>query len=400
MNRNRHRRIYRVEQLENRELLTETGSLTRIVDSPEIGTVKLASGDLDGDGDLDILLADGFAGWKENTGNGEFRFRSEIGHPTDRSDAVAPFDVDDDGDLDVLSAYQFLVEEDGDTRWNSEIGWHENVDGKGGFSAKRTIATVDSYVDRFDFVDIDADSDLDILYASRFDWISPGWLENENGVFSDSGLLVDHPTEFRFDMADIDGDARVDLAVREEHDGSFLWYRNTSDGWVLQEPLALHVGYSSWNFFDFDSDGDADYVDPSGIYLNDGDASYALEIPFDYKSDPKIGHFIFVPGATFEVVDVDSDGDPHVIYDGGSDGGASDVAGIIRNQDGKFINTPLARDIYFSVEFGDFTGDSKLDLLHRSHRSTDGNLFLFDAFEEKHRVSDRTGPADSVIAGC
>ena len=136
MSRAIHRRRLCLERLEDRRVLTATGSLTHLVDSPEFGAAKLSSGDMDGDGDLDVLLADDRAAWKENTGNGEFRFRSDIGNATDLASVVVPFDVDDDGDLDVVSAHHFLVRDGGDLGWQSQIGWHENVDSRGGFAIR------------------------------------------------------------------------------------------------------------------------------------------------------------------------------------------------------------------------------------------------------------------------
>ena len=390
----RKRRVFCLERLEGRRLLAATGSLTHVIDSPEFVTAELASGDLDGDGDLDVLLADGRAAWKENTGNGDFRFRSDIGNAGDLANVVVPFDVDDDGDLDVVSAYHFLVRDGDEVGWQCQIGWHENVDGRGGFAAKQAIATVESFVDLFEFVDVDADHDLDIVYSATNADAGPSWMENQNGEFRVVGPLSDHSAHLGYEFADMDGDERIDFVVREEVDGPFYWYRNTLDGLRLQEPLELGRYARGWSFFDIDQDGDADLVSPSGMHINEGDGRFTQQ-EFRFTGEALMFSKL---GGVFDVVDADSDGDFDVIYDVGNDFTLNYIAGILWNRGGEFVNTPLTRDHAFSLTYGDFNGDATVDLLYQSHRSTDGNLQLFDAFDEKRNVTDRSGPANYVNA--
>ena len=81
-------------------------------------------------------------------------------------------DVDGDGDLDVLAAGRY-----GD----GSIVWYENVDGAGGFGRQRLIAT-QAYWWAADVGDLDGDGDLDVISGSRDDDL--GWYENTDGAGS------------------------------------------------------------------------------------------------------------------------------------------------------------------------------------------------------------------------
>ncbi len=62
-------------------------------------------------------------------------------------------DVDGDGDLDVLSAS--IVDK--------KIAWYENTDGKGTFGTQRLITTASNSAFSVYAGDVDGDGDLDVL---------------------------------------------------------------------------------------------------------------------------------------------------------------------------------------------------------------------------------------------
>src|SRR5688572_21891472 len=98
------------------------GSAT-LVGSGVDGARSVVAGDVDGDGDLDVVVAsqdDGRVRWFENAGNAASWSAHQIAARSTASWAVIA-DVDRDNDLDVIASSW------GDDR----IAWHENTAGNG-----------------------------------------------------------------------------------------------------------------------------------------------------------------------------------------------------------------------------------------------------------------------------
>jgi hypothetical protein len=86
----------------------------------EVRTVEdIGTGDLDGDGDQDVLAAafgSGAVVWVENKGTGTFAAPQPIATDVPNVISIDVADVDRDGDLDILVASQA----------NNTIAWYEN----------------------------------------------------------------------------------------------------------------------------------------------------------------------------------------------------------------------------------------------------------------------------------
>ncbi|HHI79606.1 MAG TPA: hypothetical protein ENK02_06470, partial [Planctomycetes bacterium] len=132
----------------------------------------IRAGDLDGDGDMDLVFAHGshFAGAPKepnllllNNGKGFFQL-SPKGLPEipDATNDVALGDVDGDGDLDIVTA-----------NWYMEDHLLIN-DGKGGFrdETKRRWKPKKQPTSWIVMGDVDQDGDLDIIFGGAFDC---GW---------------------------------------------------------------------------------------------------------------------------------------------------------------------------------------------------------------------------------
>jgi hypothetical protein len=191
------------------------------------------AGDLDGDGDMDLAVAqfgydDGETRWIENLGN--WKFKSHILQNLSGPINVEIVDIDKDGDLDIVS----LVSQE----WE-EIYCFIN-DGKGNFTPKLLwgSSNQDYGSSGISMCDLDKDGDMDILYTNgdAFDYIPPQgrpwhgvqWLENKGNLNFEFHRICSFTGATNVRAADIDNDNDLDLFVVSEFN---LW--NTPDAYSL-----------------------------------------------------------------------------------------------------------------------------------------------------------------------
>ena len=140
-------------------------------------------------------------------------------HPNWGSSGMDVADVDGDGDLDVLLAHGDTLD-DGIVKPYHGIEWLEN---RGGYPfAAHTLATL-AGVHPVKAVDFDRDGDLDVLAGSFFSPDAIGsaptlpslaWLEQvAPGRFERRALELGSPLHATLDAADFDGDGDIDLVV-------------------------------------------------------------------------------------------------------------------------------------------------------------------------------------------
>lgn len=204
--------------------------------TPRVSDVR--AGDLDGDGDLDLAVAqfgydDGQTQWLENLGAWQFRGHvlQTLSGPINCE--IADLDRDGHADLALLVSQEweeiYVFRGDGKGHFQPRLIWgSDNEDfGSSGLS----------------LVDLDQDGDLDMLYTNgdAFDYLPPRprpwhgvqWLENLGGLVFRFHRLADFAGAARAEAADLDHDGDLDLVVASAYNvwedprsQSLIWLEN------------------------------------------------------------------------------------------------------------------------------------------------------------------------------
>lgn len=250
---------------QNFEVLTVAEKIARVSDA--------RAGDLDGDGDLDLAVAqfgydDGETRWIENTGNRTFK--SHILQNLSGPINVEIADADNDGDPDIFSIasqeweeiYCFVNEGKGNFRPKLLWGSENDDFGSSGISVH----------------DLDLDGDNDILYTNgdAFDYIPPvprpwhgvSWLENKGGLEFEIHRLCDFNGAYNARTSDIDTDGDMDIFVvsgfnlwQNPGSQSFIWLENTGKmQFVKHDIAAVPTHLLTLEPGDFNNDGQVDFV--------------------------------------------------------------------------------------------------------------------------------------------
>src|SRR4051812_24429798 len=195
-------------------------------------TNKVEVADIDGDGHVDILLANG-RGYssKDNTAEAPRIWRNDanwaasaphcteitsqvVGSFTGYSRTIKTADIDGDGDLDILTG----------GAWQTQAKLFRR-DAAGWTDVTAQLPQVSTSIGDAEFGDIDGDGDMDIVFA---DWgagapntVTTGrvklYRNDGQGTFVDesSADMPDIPVRWSWDieLADVDGDFDLDVVV-------------------------------------------------------------------------------------------------------------------------------------------------------------------------------------------
>lgn len=183
--------------------------------------------DVNGDGRDDVVVAsldflDPRVAWFENLGGG--RFSSErVVVAGEGVWAIDAGDMDGDGDLDLVTAVYN----------NFDLKWLENRDAAGDFGPLHDLASAaDS--GRFpmdvEFTDLDGNGQLDVVAVPLVGSGVPAWIANPNGEAT-VPLGLPAAGANRFAMADVDGDGTEDVIL--DADDVLLWTKPASQQRII-----------------------------------------------------------------------------------------------------------------------------------------------------------------------
>ncbi len=355
------------ERQPNRVYLNDgTGTFTDNGQRPGNSTGFMALGDVDGDGNLDLVAED----HRDiriylNNGRGAFTDSGQALRKKISASSIAMGDIDGDGDLDLVAGYE---EYDGSPN-------HVYLnDGKGAFTDSGQELG-NAYTQSVALGDVDGDGDLDLVVGNtdndyrRFNRV---YLNNGNGIFTDTGQKLGNFDTNSIALGDVDSDGDLDLVT-----GNGRWpnrvYLNDGKGRFTDSGQELGDGStSSIALGDVDGDGDLDMVVGKGesygldaqnnyVYLNDGKGAFTTTTP--YWKPYSVGYVIPDFGSDAVALgDVDGDGDLDLIK--GNNGQPNQV--YRNNGTGLFSDSGQVLGIKFDIramELGDVDGDGDLDLV-------------------------------------
>lgn len=246
-------------------------------------------GDVDDDGDLDMILAADFNARPRlliNDGNGFFTNETSLRLPgnTLSSSRAIFFDIDNDGDLDL-----YLVNGGATSRFGCGPSAIYVNDGDGFFTdASADLHPPGTVCGPMDAAigDITGDFWLDVRVGALGNNNSKLYInDGEGALVNVSASVPSDSTCYAYDLADINDNGQLDMIGINAGGGSTdLLVRNNGDGTYSNISNQLspnpNVDDNDSKFFDYDNDGDFDLIvgrlggTSERIYNNDGKGNF------------------------------------------------------------------------------------------------------------------------------
>jgi hypothetical protein len=344
---------------------------------------KIEVADLDGDGAVDILIANGGSyssagtaeplrvwhnlnNWSQG-GSHCTEVTADVGF-TGLSRFVKVADVDGDGDMDLVTG----------GAWQTPLTLLTQAGGTWSDASSQLPQGPTSAGDA-ELGDVDGDGDLDLVIA---DWGagSPNtnaggrtrlYLDDGHGTFTDAtdqmpATLV--RWSWDLELVDVDNDWDLDVLVSSKRSATQFLFRNDGTGHFTEDTGALPHVTNNYEFeaMDIDGDGDLDLAtvndgpnDTNLLFINRGDGTFA-----DETSSRLTG-----------TANPSDDDNAIVFVDADDDGDADMVVASLSGRDRLLLNdggghftlgdqaTPDDTPGSLGIAAGDLDGDGRIDLV-------------------------------------
>lgn len=316
---------------------------------------------------------------------------------------AAPADVDGDGDIDLLIANEF----------------RPNIlllnDGSGVFSdASDRIPAADHDSEDIGVADFDRDGDLDVVVVSEDDQVNELYFNDGSGRFSDEGSrLPATGTSNAVQVADISGNGAADILIG--NNGQNVLLINDGAGGFVDETSArlptIADATQDLELGDVDGDGDLDLLvgnedrnrllinDGSGVFTDESQARIPLRATSELTREADFG-------------DVDGDGDLDILFantSGFASAGHDQQDRLLINDGNGFFSDETAERLQgsdsrsFEGDLIDLDGDGDLDVitgnLGHGGRLEPYRVFLNDGAGRFSEGTTAVLPAGTVGSG-
>ncbi|UCE26226.1 MAG: T9SS type A sorting domain-containing protein [Candidatus Coatesbacteria bacterium] len=227
--------------------------IKRTIDDEITTPVWVRAGDMDGDGDLDVVVCNNIIGsaygyialYENEDGSGETWAKRLVGEPSIAGRRYTNLvDVEGDGDLDIIVAV------------GSSIILYKNTDGSGKNWFIYVIKSHYTGLRPLYASDVDEDNDFDVITGNSLD-NEVRWWENRGGsIFTEWSyyrICDSYDTTSGIDTGDIDGNYDFEIVASDILGREISWWDVTefeTDGTLESSILDTEVhpywGYISW----------------------------------------------------------------------------------------------------------------------------------------------------------